>query len=323
MSLKTGMKEIDNNAFDVPLSELGLPPLISLSSTVMILDVLNILQEKKMGSLTFIEEDKLVGILTEKDLLLRVVGKIENWRDLPASGVMTKDPLSITLDHTVAEAIKMMSKMEFRHVPIVDDEGRPIHMVSVTDILKFIIKFFPDFVEKQGTVVDWDIFSFEDFGEDFSISPPSDKGKVSGSIFMTPLKRIRNQSAPCLDHQLPLSEVLEYMQERRLSSLIITEYDSKIKGVFTERDLLMKVLSSEVKVDLTKILVCDVMTKDPHMLSYKHYLCHGINNMFTFKYRNLIVVDEDRFPIAIIRLLDILKYIASYLFHEGDSSDSN
>jgi CBS domain-containing protein len=90
------------------------------------------------------------------------------------------------------------------------------------------------------------------------------------------------------------------------------EYETSIRGIITERDLLFKVydqpgVSAESPVR-------EFMTASPHLLLSKHYLAHAINNMFHFGYRNTIVVNEDRYPESIVTLLEIFKFMAFHFY---------
>ena len=58
------------------------------------------------------------------------------------------------------------------------------------------------------------------------------------------------------------------------------------------------------------------MTENPHCLTPNHLLAYAINNMFALNCRNIPLVDEDGFPVAILTLQDLLNYIAGY-FVEG------
>lgn len=69
----------------------------------------------------------------------------------------------------------------------------------------------------------------------------------------------------------------------------------------------------KIRLDEGPVPVKDFMTRNPHTLLSKHFIAYAINNMFTFHYRNIVVVDEDRVPVAVVGLLDIFKYLADFL----------
>jgi len=88
-----------------------------------------------------VTRNRLVGILTERDLLL----KMENADlDAPVSRLMTPDPETLELDDPIVWALNRMSVGGYRHVPLVDRDGRPVGILSVKDIVHYIVALFPN-----------------------------------------------------------------------------------------------------------------------------------------------------------------------------------
>lgn len=108
---------------------------VSLSATAF--DAVQKMIEAKIGSVLVVDGDALVGIFTERDVLVRVVGARRDPEKTPIAHVMTHDPVSIESTTTVEEVLDLHSGKEFRHLPVVDN-GRLIGMVSFRDILRWI-----------------------------------------------------------------------------------------------------------------------------------------------------------------------------------------
>lgn len=89
--------------------------------------------------------EKLVGIVTERDLLFKVMNSGPGWEVLPVSRIMTPDPESLEYEDKIAYALHKMSLGGFRHIPILAG-GRPERVVSVRDILEYLAEMFPDAV---------------------------------------------------------------------------------------------------------------------------------------------------------------------------------
>jgi len=88
--------------------------------------------KRNVGSILIVENDKLVGIFTERDLMKMVA---EDKPVYTAIGdVMTKDPVSLRPDDPLSKAALIMSERGFRHIPIVDDEGKLVGIISSRDI---------------------------------------------------------------------------------------------------------------------------------------------------------------------------------------------
>jgi CBS domain-containing protein len=86
---------------------------------------------------------KMVGIFTERDVLTRVFGR-KDVDKLQVKDVMTANPQGFQPDDSIAYVLNAMSVGGYRHVPIVNDQGKPIAVVSVKDIVTFIIDHFPE-----------------------------------------------------------------------------------------------------------------------------------------------------------------------------------
>jgi CBS domain-containing protein len=102
---------------------------------------LDIMQKHRVGSLLVVDaSDRLVGIFTERDFLLKVLGKVPDFSSVQVKDFMTKDPVREKPDASLAFALSVMSHGGFRHVPIVDQDDTPIGMVSVKDVVDYFVK---------------------------------------------------------------------------------------------------------------------------------------------------------------------------------------
>jgi CBS domain-containing protein len=101
------------------------------------------MNDEHCGCLLIVEQDRLVGLFTERDLL-RLVAKETDPGPLSVSRVMTRDPETLSPDHGIALALNRMSVGGYRHIPLVDDQDRPVGVVAMRDIVRFIVSLFPD-----------------------------------------------------------------------------------------------------------------------------------------------------------------------------------
>ena len=117
------------------LMRLGkMPPLVSPDATV--LDAVHLMIAETVGALAVTkEDDRLVGVFTERDLMKRVVARGLDPTTTPVAEVMTTGVRTVCDDTTVSQAIDMMRTGHFRHLPIVDEDGRIKSMVALRYLL--------------------------------------------------------------------------------------------------------------------------------------------------------------------------------------------
>lgn len=90
---------------------------------------------RKIGALLVVDKRKIQGIFTERDALVKVLAKTLDPDTVTLAEVMVADPLVIRADRPLSHALHMMAEGNFRHVPVVDDDGHPMGMVSARDAL--------------------------------------------------------------------------------------------------------------------------------------------------------------------------------------------
>ncbi|MBI4583362.1 MAG: CBS domain-containing protein [Planctomycetes bacterium] len=85
----------------------------------------------------------LAGIFTERDYLDKIAGNpIDQGR--PIEQFMTPQPKILSPDHTIGDAIRFMTEGGYRHVPVLEKDGRIFGLVSVRDLIEFIAEHFPE-----------------------------------------------------------------------------------------------------------------------------------------------------------------------------------
>lgn len=109
--------------------------LISTSKDVSVRAACRLMASKRIGALLVLENQGIVGIFTERDALNKVLAASLDPDTTSVASVMVADPQTIRADKPLAYALHMMAEGGFRHVPVVDDQGAPLGMVSARDAL--------------------------------------------------------------------------------------------------------------------------------------------------------------------------------------------
>jgi CBS domain-containing protein len=91
--------------------------------------------EKEVGSILIVKDDKILGILTEHDLLAKIVYKMKDPKKVKAKQIMTEDLLSVTPEKDLYEVAKLMNDNNIRRIPVVDNK-KLMGIITVKDVLK-------------------------------------------------------------------------------------------------------------------------------------------------------------------------------------------
>lgn len=117
---------------------LGIPEAITVAPTDTIRRAIEVMCTSSVGCVLVVENGKLVGIFTERDVMKRIVWK-GVAQDRPVSDVMTRDPAVLGPSDPVVLLLNRMVAGGYRHVPIVDIQGKPIGVVSVRTFVEWVV----------------------------------------------------------------------------------------------------------------------------------------------------------------------------------------
>jgi CBS domain-containing protein len=110
----------------------------SLNENRTVADAARVMKETRTGSILVVNpQGVIVGVVTERDLVYKVLAE---GRDPQTrlKDVMTRDIKTVKPSSTLAEAAKIMIEMEVRHIPVVDEAGRPVGILSIRDLIESI-----------------------------------------------------------------------------------------------------------------------------------------------------------------------------------------
>lgn len=105
-------------------------------------ETLRVMREERVGCVLVCEDDRLVGIFTERDVLNKLFGGSIN----PSEAVdrfMTPNPKVLRQSDSLGDAVRLMTEHGYRHIPLLDGEDRRAGLVSARDIVRYIAEHFP------------------------------------------------------------------------------------------------------------------------------------------------------------------------------------
>ena len=125
---------------------LQLPPPLSVASGSSVRQVIDTVQRHRTGAVLVSEGKRLVGIMTERDVLMKLIRRDVSYDD-PVDRFMTPNPRTLTPDSTIGEAITLMTDEGFRNIPIVDAAtGEAVGLFRVQDVIDHLAESFPEHV---------------------------------------------------------------------------------------------------------------------------------------------------------------------------------
>jgi CBS domain-containing protein len=110
----------------------------SISPYASVLATLKLLAEKEVGALLVVDENKTVGIISERDLV-RVFAKTETCLlDIEIQNYMTPGVITVGLDATIEECLQVMTHERIRHLPVIEND-KLVGLISIGDVVKDVV----------------------------------------------------------------------------------------------------------------------------------------------------------------------------------------
>lgn len=142
--------DIELDLLHRPLGDLIAQDYATVSPNTLVRDVVKQLNEKGHHCAIVIEDDKIAGILTERDVLNKLADHFDQRAGDPVKQYMTPNPETLHMDDPVAFGLNRMTVGGYRHVPI-ERDGKLAGVVSVRHILGYLVDRFPDVLAADTT----------------------------------------------------------------------------------------------------------------------------------------------------------------------------
>ena len=122
--------------------------ILSMPST---LDAAKLMISNRVGSVVLLGiDDKPAGIITERDILKKVIGLDKHARDVPAQDIMSHPLITVKTYDSIETAASVMSKNKIKRVVVIEDNGSYAGVLSVTDITKKLAKILATDYSRYG-----------------------------------------------------------------------------------------------------------------------------------------------------------------------------
>ena len=202
-----------NSGLDVlkrKISEIIKPNILVTESTVRLGDLCELLAEKNIGGVPVVDDDQLVGIVTERDFALALAGSLSNET---VGDIMVKDVITTTLGTPIESCSKIMVRNNLRRIPVVE-EDKLVGIVTSTDI----VRFFGD--------------------KEMFASMTSTSGL---DVLKRQISDIVKPNISVTESYVKLGDLCDLLAEKNIGGVPVVDND-KLVGIITERDILNTVL---------------------------------------------------------------------------------
>lgn len=133
-----------NELFDLRIQALHPARPVTVDLRDSIETAIRVMQEKRIGCVLVVTKGRLAGIFTERDILAKILRKGIDTTQVAVETCMTPEPETLREDDSVACAVNRMHLGGYRHLPIVDEQGAPVGVISVKDIIDELAMLFPE-----------------------------------------------------------------------------------------------------------------------------------------------------------------------------------
>jgi len=256
--------------------------------------------EYRKAALVVDDGNRLCGVFTFKDMMVRAVSKELPLDTTPIAEVMTPEPETIQPDVTVLHALEVMSDHNFLTLPVCEADGSVVGLVDVMDV-----------IYGCGGAGGWrSIFSSAMQVEDDHSSVVSGRTghqstrsarKKKQSDLKTVSKLRPSKPVLSLTDESVLA-VAQLLQRKRGDASLVVNKDGGLAGVITDTDFTRRVVAKRVDPENTPISA--VMTPSPTVVSTSDLAMDALTIMVENHFRHLPVIDDDG---AVVGLLDIGK----------------
>jgi CBS domain-containing protein len=98
--------------------------------------VAELMREEDVGAIPVVQDDQLVGMVTDRDIVVRAIAQGKDPRGMPAAEVSSRDLVTVDPDQDLSDALQLMAQHQVRRLPVVDRDNHLIGVVSQADVAR-------------------------------------------------------------------------------------------------------------------------------------------------------------------------------------------
>jgi CBS domain-containing protein len=106
----------------------------SVTPETPVTQVAELMEAEDVGAIPVVEGDRLVGMVTDRDIVVRAIAKGKDPRGMPVAEVSSRDLVTVDPDDDLSDALQLMAQHQVRRLPVVEDDNRLVGVISQADI---------------------------------------------------------------------------------------------------------------------------------------------------------------------------------------------
>ncbi|KAI1302887.1 hypothetical protein F5Y03DRAFT_385206 [Xylaria venustula] len=278
-------------------------PALQIKPTTTVAEAAQLMAAKREDCvLVTDDDDRIAGIFTAKDLAFRVVGTGQKATNVTIAEIMTKNPLCARTDTSATDALDLMVRKGFRHLPVMDENQDISGVLDIT-------KCFYDAMEKleRAYASSTKLYAaLEGVQSELGTSQPAQiiqyvealRSKMSGPT----LETVLNGMPPTtVSVRTSVKEAAQLMKENHTTAVLVQD-QGQITGIFTSKDVVLRVIAPGL--DPATCSVVRVMTPHPDFAPMDMSIQAALRKMHDGHYLNLPVMNGEG---EIVGMVDVLK----------------
>jgi len=137
-----GSSDLESALINDTLADVTTQPPLVLDAATPLAEAIGKMQHDRRGCVLAVEAGKLAGVFTERDVLMKVAARPMDLHSTRLADVMTRNPVTLPADSSVAYALNLMVVEGFRHIPMVDDNEHPVAVISMRNLIEYLGSFY-------------------------------------------------------------------------------------------------------------------------------------------------------------------------------------
>ena len=260
------------------VSEIMTTQVTSAPASATVRTVMETMAAEDVGRVIIHENDRPVGIFTERHVLRQVANRNLDAKTLAVAAVMTSPIRGVGHGADIVDALAEMLRGKIRHLQVYGDSGEVIGIVSMRRILAIAVELGQGLSEHQ----------------------------TIGSIL--------SHGAFAIDESAPVADAIDLMIQKDANAVVVTAA-AKPAGIFTERDVLTRVVDREI--DCNRVAVKDVMTSPLATMPTTALVGEVLAEMYRRDIRNMPVIGERGELCGLLSMADVLQYARAFNIEES------